>query len=248
MGQGKSSYQANRHSHCCKPQALPDDQLEHVAALGAERHAYPQLTRALGYRIAHHTVDADGGQQQRHGGKKAKQQHAETLSGDGFKDHILHGTNIGDRLIFIDFPNRLSYGGRQAARLDLSADDQVGWQKEARRLGDCQAMEAQLLTEGTSPLESLLVVILPFTLGILASVNEISISSARLVFALMSFSILLITSIRKLTMPEIYSCRSASIGSTFVARRAGMKQAKRAIPVKTKATVKKVNSSVVLTP
>ena len=63
-GERKGSGNADRQSGEHQPDALAEHQAEDIASGGAERHAHPNLESPLRSGIGHHTVRADGGQQQ----------------------------------------------------------------------------------------------------------------------------------------------------------------------------------------
>ena len=51
----------------------PTIMAEDVAGPRADGHADPDLVRAARHRVRHHAVEAEGGQEDRHGGEEAEQ-------------------------------------------------------------------------------------------------------------------------------------------------------------------------------
>src|ERR1041384_5531848 len=78
---------------------------------------------ALRNRVSHHTVDSRCGQQQRDGSKNAQQYKIETGLRHRFTHHILHGSDIGNRLRAIDVLDRLSHRCGNRLRLDWSSNN-----------------------------------------------------------------------------------------------------------------------------
>ena len=66
--------------------AAADDHAQHVAGLGADRHAQPNLARALAHRVGHDAVEADRGEEQRDAGEEHQEQHREAPLRDRVAD------------------------------------------------------------------------------------------------------------------------------------------------------------------
>ena len=68
---------AERHA-----QALPEHEAEHVARVGADRHADPDLLAPLADEVREQPVDPDGGEQQRQQREGREQSAREPRGGD----------------------------------------------------------------------------------------------------------------------------------------------------------------------
>ena len=64
----------------------PSDHAQDVAGRGADRHAQPDLARALAHGVGHDAVEADRGQKQRDAGEERQQQHRESPLRDRLAD------------------------------------------------------------------------------------------------------------------------------------------------------------------
>ena len=104
--------------------AVAQHQAQQIAARGAERGADADLMGSLFHRIRNHAIDADGGEQDGHGGKHREQHGAQTVGGHGFRFDLLQRLHFGERLVFVDFVYGLAERQRQAGRIHRGAHHQ----------------------------------------------------------------------------------------------------------------------------
>ena len=88
--QGKADHQA-RHR---QGRAVPEHAAEHGARSGAERHANPELVRALAGDVRHHPVHADRGEQQRQHRERRDHHGVKARPGEQVADILLHRLHV----------------------------------------------------------------------------------------------------------------------------------------------------------
>ena len=68
-----NGYRANAKSYEHRLNALPEHELQHIAHLRSERHAYADLAGALSHEVSDDAVNAHRCEQQRQGSEGGKQ-------------------------------------------------------------------------------------------------------------------------------------------------------------------------------
>ena len=84
-----ASSEAEHDAEAGERHALSQDDPQHPAAVGPERHADADFLRPLIDRVRHQPVDADRGQHQRDAREDAQQHHVEVLPRDGAGQHLV---------------------------------------------------------------------------------------------------------------------------------------------------------------
>src|SRR5437588_9267812 len=88
--QRKRRRDANHEPDYDRAHALADNELEHVARLGAERHADADFSGALFNRVCDCTVNSDACQQERNAGKNSEQPRHQPRLAKRLRDHCVH--------------------------------------------------------------------------------------------------------------------------------------------------------------
>ena len=135
--------QADGRARARQKQVLPNDQFHHRGRGGAERHANADLPGSARDRIRCHTERAHGGQPQREAGEEAHQQRVEAARFQPRLYNVGHGSDLGHRLILIDFGDSAAHGRGKGAHIAGGADDQDVESAHRRAL----AGEGQLLVQ-----------------------------------------------------------------------------------------------------
>src|SRR6516225_5653739 len=104
---------------------LEYDQAEYVGTLRTQSHANADLVDTLTDRIRSDAIDADGceGERQKREDVQSEESHA-LRRGDAGND-LVHRPDIENRLVLIDGPDGVLYGGKDGRKRKGSAHDQA---------------------------------------------------------------------------------------------------------------------------
>src|SRR5262249_4711351 len=85
---------AQAHPREPEPQAMSDDQRDHLARPRAERQAQAHLVPALGHAVGDHPVDADERQRERRGGEQPEEERAQPAARQRFAEELVHRAHV----------------------------------------------------------------------------------------------------------------------------------------------------------
>src|SRR6266567_9363924 len=90
-GRAESGKQTENQADRSQQHSLTQNQLKNLAALRAQRHANTKLARPLTYRIGHHAINADRGENKREQSQTAEQNRAHPRRPESKSEMLGHG-------------------------------------------------------------------------------------------------------------------------------------------------------------
>jgi hypothetical protein len=96
-GQGEGEGEPGHHTDGDQGEPSAQDHAQDVAALGPDRHADPDLLRALSDRIRDHAVEPERGQREGEGREQAEQPRDQPARGDGVVDEAIELVELARR-------------------------------------------------------------------------------------------------------------------------------------------------------
>src|SRR5580704_863151 len=108
--------EAEGQAYKSQGRAFLQNEAEHAALAGAERHAQSDFVRSLCHRKRHHAINAQRCEQECHAGEPSKKKSCEAIPSHGFVLDLIHRLDLGERQIGIH--------GQDDIR---NAFAQVGW-------------------------------------------------------------------------------------------------------------------------
>src|SRR5205814_6697711 len=113
-GRAESGEQTENQTDRSEQHPLAQNQLKDLTTLRAQSHANPKLARPLTYRIGHHAINADRGENKCEQSQATEQNRAHPRGPKSEGEMLGNRVFVGDRNVIIDVPNdAMNFGQRR---------------------------------------------------------------------------------------------------------------------------------------